>query len=335
MKALLYILCSIAGINSYAQDQYLVINPDGHKSTIRAMAFDNNGNIITAGSDKTIKVWDSKRGHIIKEFRGQIGPGSEGMIYAMDLSPDQKYLAVGGWFGKDDETESLGDVRIYDYKTGKLIKLINKIHENAVFSLKFTPDSESLIVGDGDGYIVKWDVLTRIPTVVYESKEYAQVLSISTGPDYFIATFSNGMIYKFNYDKTKPKKTSNFFNKPKKTINVGTVSSTSQDGEWFTVIGKELSMVLVFNKKMSLKQYFFVDNVDKILDINFSPSNKRLIISAQKGGHNKAIVYELFGKAGKCLWVEPPFYCDYGYNVSVGENVFFNFIRTDNYNANN
>ncbi|MBT8189850.1 MAG: sugar O-acetyltransferase [Saprospiraceae bacterium] len=35
--------------------------------------------------------------------------------------------------------------------------------------------------------------------------------------------------------------------------------------------------------------------------------------------------YELFGKAGKNLWIEPPFYCDYGYNIMVGDNCFMNY----------
>ncbi len=33
----------------------------------------------------------------------------------------------------------------------------------------------------------------------------------------------------------------------------------------------------------------------------------------------------LFKKTGKDFFVEPPFHCDYGYNISVGDQVFFNF----------
>ena len=33
----------------------------------------------------------------------------------------------------------------------------------------------------------------------------------------------------------------------------------------------------------------------------------------------------LFGEAGEELWVEPPFFCDYGTNIRVGHHVFFNF----------
>jgi maltose O-acetyltransferase len=29
--------------------------------------------------------------------------------------------------------------------------------------------------------------------------------------------------------------------------------------------------------------------------------------------------------AGKNLWIEPPFYCDYGSNITIGDHVYFNF----------
>jgi maltose O-acetyltransferase len=34
---------------------------------------------------------------------------------------------------------------------------------------------------------------------------------------------------------------------------------------------------------------------------------------------------ELLPNAGAGLWLQPPFYCDYGYNIRTGANVFFNF----------
>lgn len=37
------------------------------------------------------------------------------------------------------------------------------------------------------------------------------------------------------------------------------------------------------------------------------------------------VLEELMGSAGKELWIEPPFYCDYGSNISLGDKVFFNF----------
>jgi maltose O-acetyltransferase len=39
----------------------------------------------------------------------------------------------------------------------------------------------------------------------------------------------------------------------------------------------------------------------------------------------RRILKELFGKGGESVWMQPPFFCDYGSNILLGERVFFNF----------
>ena len=39
----------------------------------------------------------------------------------------------------------------------------------------------------------------------------------------------------------------------------------------------------------------------------------------------KRILKELIPDAGENIWLQPPFYCDYGINIQLGEKVFFNF----------
>src|SRR5438445_12582564 len=39
----------------------------------------------------------------------------------------------------------------------------------------------------------------------------------------------------------------------------------------------------------------------------------------------RRILKELLGAGGETAWVEPPFFCDYGSNILLGERVFFNF----------
>lgn len=39
----------------------------------------------------------------------------------------------------------------------------------------------------------------------------------------------------------------------------------------------------------------------------------------------RELLSSLLGGAGPGLWIEPPFFCDYGGNIRVGENVFLNF----------
>ena len=41
----------------------------------------------------------------------------------------------------------------------------------------------------------------------------------------------------------------------------------------------------------------------------------------------KAVVKELLGRA-EDVWINPPFYCDYGYNIEIGKNTFINYNCT-------
>ena len=38
----------------------------------------------------------------------------------------------------------------------------------------------------------------------------------------------------------------------------------------------------------------------------------------------REIIQELIPNAGTNLYIEPPFFCDYGYNIICGDNVYFN-----------
>lgn len=39
----------------------------------------------------------------------------------------------------------------------------------------------------------------------------------------------------------------------------------------------------------------------------------------------RRILLELLGGGGDTVWMQPPFHCDYGSNIHLGEKVFFNF----------
>jgi len=48
-------------------------------------------------------------------------------------------------------------------------------------------------------------------------------------------------------------------------------------------------------------------------------------LSPDQINERDAILYELLGRHGKNLTIEPPFYCDYGSNISLGDSVYFNY----------
>jgi maltose O-acetyltransferase len=39
----------------------------------------------------------------------------------------------------------------------------------------------------------------------------------------------------------------------------------------------------------------------------------------------RGVLRNLFGAGGDSVWMQPPFYCDYGSNIHLGKRVFFNF----------
>ena len=39
----------------------------------------------------------------------------------------------------------------------------------------------------------------------------------------------------------------------------------------------------------------------------------------------RRILRELFGAGGDSVWMQPPFFCDYGTSIELGERVYFNF----------
>jgi len=39
----------------------------------------------------------------------------------------------------------------------------------------------------------------------------------------------------------------------------------------------------------------------------------------------RRILTDLFGSGGDAVWMQPPFFCDYGRNIYLGKKVFFNF----------
>jgi maltose O-acetyltransferase len=39
----------------------------------------------------------------------------------------------------------------------------------------------------------------------------------------------------------------------------------------------------------------------------------------------RGVLRDLFATGGDSVWMQPPFFCDYGSNIELGERVFFNF----------
>src|SRR5262249_18534849 len=119
--------------------------------------------LVTASNDKTVRVWDIETGKTVRMIRGEAAPGNWGSIYAMALSPDGRWLAVGGYLHDFDKSIATA-IRLYDFANGSQVALL-KGQDDVVKALAFSPDGARLISGGADKTAIIWDLAARKPLV--------------------------------------------------------------------------------------------------------------------------------------------------------------------------
>lgn len=79
-------------------------------------------------------------------------------------------------------------------------------------------------------------------------------------------------------------------------------------------------------EKMCSGDYYFSN--DKELAMDRHKAKKLLhrlnVTEYLMNANARSILRELLPNASKKIYIEPPFHCDYGYNLQLGEGVYFN-----------
>ena len=168
---------------SYALDDRprLVIDTGGHTAKIRDVMFTHDGRyLVSAGYDKAARVWDVQTGQTVRTLRGEVGDGPAGEIYAAALSPDDRYLAMGGHLA-GAEKKDISAIRIHDFQTGKVVGLLRG-HNGEVLDLAFSRDGLHLVSGGVDRTVRLWDTKKRRQLKVLEGHR-DPVWAVAFSPD--------------------------------------------------------------------------------------------------------------------------------------------------------
>jgi WD40 repeat protein len=138
----------------------LRLETGGHRGRVGTVRFSPDGReLYTAGDDKVVRVWNAERGTLERTLRLPVGPGTDGNLYALDVSPDGRRVAVAGCHGCEGFWR-LPDaflVHLLDAQSGEILG-VGRGHTNAVRWLSFSPDGTALASSAADGTARVWGV---------------------------------------------------------------------------------------------------------------------------------------------------------------------------------
>lgn len=178
MRAVVLLLLLAAAASPAADKPMLVLNPRGHADGIPGLAFTPDGkSLLSVSKDKTLRIWDLKSGDLEATLRVPIGPGRDGSLYALAVSPDGKTVAVGGFtpHGKGHR------LYLIDYPARRIAGTLDG-HEKPVSFAAFSPDGARLVSTSEDRTARVWDVRKRSALRVLSGHEEA-VYGAAWSPD--------------------------------------------------------------------------------------------------------------------------------------------------------
>lgn len=171
---------------------FLRIEAGGHTGAIPRLSVDAAGTLMASASyDKTVRLWSLPDGRQLAVLRLPVGPGHEGEIYAVAITPGGAHVfAAGATGGSWDGTFSID---LFDVATRRMIGRLPGL-PSPVEDLAVSPDGTLLAAGLARGGVRVWSAHTGKP--VFADHHYGgPVRRVVFGPDDTLdTTAADGMV---------------------------------------------------------------------------------------------------------------------------------------------
>ncbi|MEM6525433.1 MAG: caspase family protein [Bacteroidota bacterium] len=251
----------------------LIINADTHLGRINDLVFSTSNKLISVSDDKTIRIWDIDNYTSPRVLRPYAQSGFEGRIYAADVSPDGRFLAIAGYFSENE-------VRIIDLFNDKEVTTLYG-HEDVINSVKFNSTGTLLASAGVDGNVLVWgidnkDNINTKPVRVFSGHE-------STINDLAFFINSNKIISCSNDGSVRIWSLESRIDPVIMKLHIDKVNSlaVSKGTNYIMSGGSKGDLVLWDSTGTYVKRYRFRD--DPITSLDFTVSGKLIVASQHLG----------------------------------------------------
>ncbi len=136
--------------NTFKLAMAVAISPDGRYAVTGGETrpfLDRKGSAVRKEQEQDqygLNVWDLSTGKIVRKFAGFKGPGM--YVCHAQFSRDGRYFVASSWH------------QVYVFDTGSWRAIRKYPVKGSCVAAAFSPDSRSLLIGDGDGFLHLWDI---------------------------------------------------------------------------------------------------------------------------------------------------------------------------------
>src|SRR6185436_6931556 len=101
----------------------LSVETGGHSRIVRALAYDaTRDRLVSASLDRTVRIWSLPELRLLKILRVPMEAQREGELTNVQISPDGRIIATGGWTGW--EWDQQGCIYFFDANSGELLRRV-------------------------------------------------------------------------------------------------------------------------------------------------------------------------------------------------------------------
>ncbi|KAF3937059.1 Beta-TrCP [Dactylella cylindrospora] len=135
----------------------LLIEANGHKTSVRSADFSSDGSRLATASDDSVRIWNTITGRIFRQWNL---PNAGYSSYKMEYDYYQHciVLSVDGHELVSGSSDNI--LRWWDVETGKMLNSV-KEHSESIRAIARSPDGATLATGAEDRSIKVWDWKAR------------------------------------------------------------------------------------------------------------------------------------------------------------------------------